>query len=77
MLRMVKYGRDNALTPMMGSSEGPPRGYYASVHAHLPELPAPMDGNGLAADVGTHARRDGRPQQDPAAVGVHAGVRGF
>jgi hypothetical protein len=65
MLRMVKYGRDNALTPMMGSSEELVDhlvGYYASVHAHLPELPAPMDGNGpLLQMCGTHARRDGRP----------------
>jgi hypothetical protein len=49
-------------------------GYYASVHAHLPELPAPWTATGLAAD-GTHARRDGRPQQDPAAVGVQRSSR--
>lgn len=65
MLKMVKYGRNNALTPMMGSSEDLVDhlvGYYASVHTSLSELPSPLDGNGpLLQMCGTHARRDGRP----------------
>jgi hypothetical protein len=65
MLGMVKHGRNNALAPMMGSSGDLVDhiiGYYASQHADIPELPAPMDGSGpLLQMCGTHARKDGRP----------------
>jgi hypothetical protein len=52
MLRMVKYGRDNALT-LRSSESRHLVGYYASVRT-FPNY-RPMDGNGLAADV-WHAR---------------------
>jgi hypothetical protein len=69
MLGMVKFGRDNALIPMLGSSHALADhliGLYPSLCGDMPELPQPVNSQGpLLQMCGTHARRDAPSQAEP------------
>jgi hypothetical protein len=77
MLGMVKYGRDNPLVPMLGSSAVVADhliGRYPILQAgvDMPELPKPSNSEGpLLQMCGTHARKDCVPQALPLPPSAH------